>query len=418
MTNLERWQFYCKDFPTTNDYVDFSYLFMVSAALQRRVWLFDHRKPIWPNQYMLFVAPPGVGKSMVTDEVKRIFKNIPYTTKGKAAIIDDIERESKLSVPKMLVNMGADSTSFESFVQCAAKSIRPARLSSGELFAHPNGKRSYPHCSVSFFLDEATSIFHKEAENMVTFLLSGWACQDDYERTTLGRGTDLIKNLCINLIGGTQPDKLAKISRVDIVGNGFMRRVLMVYGATNRFERARILFSAEQMEAYAAITRHIENIGWICGEVSLSDEAWEWYQNWWENPAARPTINKSPLLVHFYTSLNLHVLKLAMAMHFGESTEMVIQVDTLIKARKLLAGIEKTMHLAMDGKADDRHENVALILGMLRDYGTLSDREMYVDFMKRMPFPDFQVMLNDMATAGKLTRVNGSKFTLSKLQSV
>lgn len=416
MTNLERWQFYCKDFPTTDNYVDFSYLFMVSAALQRRVWLFDHRKPIWPNQYILFVAPPGVGKSMVTDEVKRIFKGIPYSNKG-ASVEDNIERESKLAAPKMLVPMSADSTSFESFVQCTAKNMRFARQANGDLFIHPNGKK-YSHCSSAFFLDEVTSIFHKEAENIVTFLLSGWSCTEHYERTTISRNTDFIRNLCVNLIGGTQPDKLAKISRAEIIGNGFMRRVLLVYGERNRFERARITFSPEQVAADAEVIKHIEQVGWLCGEASLSPEAWEWYQNWWENPAARPPLNKSPLLIHFYTSLNLHLLKIAMALHFGESLDMVIQLDTLLRARQMLEKIERTMHLALDGKADERHENVTMVLGILRDYGTLTDRDMYVNFMKRMSFPDFQVMLSDMAAAGKLARVNGSKYTLTKAQQV
>ena len=38
---------------------------MVSAALQRRVWMGNYdNMPIFPNIYVIFVANPGIGKSM------------------------------------------------------------------------------------------------------------------------------------------------------------------------------------------------------------------------------------------------------------------------------------------------------------------------------------------------------------------
>jgi len=65
------------------------------------------------------------------------------------------------------------------------------------------------------------------------FFLEGWNGNNPYSYDTVSRGRQYISNLCVTIIGGTQPSKLAEIIR-DIKSNkdndGFLQRFqLMVY---------------------------------------------------------------------------------------------------------------------------------------------------------------------------------------------
>jgi len=89
MTNLEKWNFYLKDLESPQVFLDWTFYGMISAALQRRLWIGSFgKKEIYPNLYLIFIGPAGVGKSIAANEAKSLFKSFDgFNDKGRPTSI-------------------------------------------------------------------------------------------------------------------------------------------------------------------------------------------------------------------------------------------------------------------------------------------------------------------------------------------
>lgn len=398
MTNHDRFRLYTSEFPSPDTYIDAAWTFLISSCLQRRVWM-KSGKRIWPNQYIFLVAPPGVGKS-VTETVKDLL--VHYKQDG--TINKPALEGQELARTKMLFPVSASSTTYAKFVE----------VLSSNLMWYRGSKPAYPHCSVSFVLDEITSIFKRDAQDMMTFLLEGWSCVDEYSNETIGRGVNYVKNMCVNLIGGTQPDKFADMRQVDIVSSGFTRRAVIIFETKSRSRHFVIPeHTPAQQEARGAILQHMLKLSTLYGEVTMTAEAQAWMNDYWIDER-RVRLNKSPYLDNYYVSKNLHIHKTAMALHFGESTDMVIPLQTYQHAIELLGRYERTMHVAFTPKAKTDVSDVKDDLIRLLELAPVpqSAMEIYMAFDRKIGFSDFQEALTDLQVSGRVVIGDKGKFRL------
>jgi len=405
--NFDKWASFCEPLPTHDRFVQFGYLWMVSAALERRVWMDSAFSPTYPNMYMLFVGPPGCGKSQVSDKIKGLFHSIMAT--------DGLDNNSNLrvvraSTSRNLFKLSADSTSFEAFVTFTAGSSKTVKdaISKG---------MPYVHCSPQFILDEASSIFNQHAEDMATFLLSGWTCTPIYNRTTQLRGTESIKNLCVNLIGGTQPKKLAKLVKSTVIEDGFSRRRIMVYAEKARRNVVFIDESPDNVAQYKHIQSHIQKLGGsnIFGQLKLTPAARAWMIDTYDTHKDKQRINTASVLAEYQNTKIQHIKKLAMAIHFGESLEMTLDVGVFQHAKMLLDAIEIDMHKCYEGERDVRQELINKLRALVRESGVngLEVGELYVDVYDICDLEDLHKTLQDLVAARQLV-MEGSKYKLSE----
>ena len=355
----------------------------------------------YPNNYMLFVAEPGIGKSMIVGSIK---KAMLRQTIGTA------ESGSKPST-KLLYPISADSTSFEAFVNFTAENTQTVTRKPLANGTAPKIERYY-YSSPCFILDEAASIFDKEAHKMATFLLEGWTCTDLYVRRTISRQTDEIHNMCLNLIGGIQPGKLIELSRVAILDNGFSRRCLIVYGERNRFRTDHIEHSASQAGAFVDVCNHIKTLHKLFGEVTMTPEAKAWMRQ--KFVTDEPVIsNTSEYLKYYYPTKPVHIKKMAMAIHFSDSTDMTIGVEPFEIAWDYLASIESDMHMAYTGIRDERGTVLNRIKHLLRaskDPDGLGSDELYPDLVDIVSYENLLPTLADLVRAGQLIQTRNSKY--------
>ena len=75
MNNLGKWRFYLKDIESPDLFIDWGFYSLISAALQRRVWLYPDAMAIYPNIFTLLVGPPAAGKSRVISQIADIIKS-------------------------------------------------------------------------------------------------------------------------------------------------------------------------------------------------------------------------------------------------------------------------------------------------------------------------------------------------------
>jgi len=400
MSLLDDWRLWCRDLPTTDRFVDACWVSLISSALQRRVWMGSSINQIWANQYILLIAPPGVGKSLPMKQVSAFLK-----FHKKPRLDDDEETEGMEKERKLLFPVASDSTSYQAFMHELAENVSSVK--------GPDGKFR-KHMSSTFILDEATSILHDEAEIMIDLLNKGWSCSETHKHSAISTKYKPLKDICINLLGGTQPDKFARVSKVDAVSSGFSRRTLMIFGDENRFEQPMIPEpDADQVAAGHRIANHLLLLSTVYGKATFTPDAWAKYSAWWIDKPARMLArrNKSPRLENYYVSKNLHVCKTAMALHFGESATMEISVDTLDAALLMLDGFESEMHKAFNGTADKFADTKKLLEYRFKgEPGGLSFKELYTPVIHDISASDFRNVLADMLEAGIIQFV-GNKYS-------
>lgn len=409
--NYKLWQHFCEPFPSPNRFIDAGWLFMIGAALQRRVWIGSDLMSTYPNCYTLFVAEPGVGKSLITSSIKKVFMK---QTMGHAG------GNAKSDSQSLLYPISADSTSFEAFVNFTAsnkQSFRKPPAPNAEPRLDEKGNpipprpETYYHCSPTFILDEAASIFDKDAGKMAVFLLEGWTCTERYERNTIGRGSDTITNVCLNLIGGIQPGKLVELSRTSILDNGFSRRCLIVYGEKNRFRTDQIEHSDSQVAAFDAVCKHVRTLGKLYGKLNQTPEAKAWMRQ--KFVIDEPVItNRSEYLKYYFPTKQQHTTKLAMAMHFSDSTDMTIGVEPFMAAYDYLTELEQDMHMAYVGAADERGKLLNRIKHILRGGSAdgLSADELYPDLIDLVDYDNLLPALRDLVKAGELIQTRENNY--------
>jgi len=381
MTNFDKWQEYTKGIPAPQNFIDWGYYYLIATCLQRRVWCFSDEDKCYANMYVCLVGPPGTGKGLVTkrlieilrywkQEVALQHKNGQSTlseSESKMAdalaqsdlkAAEDVElngKKSGLEKPN-LYPVAADAVTYEALVQSMAQCYRRVTYTEFDKTIGKDVMRVQGHSSLCFVLDEISSLFRKRTEDVSNFLLTAYGCGEDYTYKTKTQGTDRIRRLCLNFIGGTTPDFMQSTFDDQLIGNGYSSRTFFIYATKPRFAVFRMAeLTAEQVQYKKDIIDHILKLYFLFGECRVDKETEDFMLEYMKQDLEHPEkrINKSTKMVPYYARKNIHITKLAMALHFGDSTDMHIPLSRFKQAIEILDKEERTMHLALTLDGDN-----------------------------------------------------------------
>lgn len=340
---LQGWRHYMKDATSPDSFIDMGFYFMIGTALQRRVWVGPERWELYPNTYVVLVGKPGLGKTMV---LKQIISCLKENKLFNSAVDTDAKGTKDVELP-LLFPVAPENTTFESLARIMAKSVRSIKYLHTDESTGETKKKIYTHNSLCFMLEELSSLFHKNADQVVKFLLAAYD-NGDYTKDTKTQGVDRIRKPCLSLIGGAPNDFMQESFDNKLIGQGFTSRTIFVYESAKRFERFEIRsFDNEQKKAREDIVKWLKQLGSLYGQVRYTPEAKEFFRYYFEeiHPYERP--NKSTKLEAYYERKNIHAQKLAMAVHFSQSLDMTINQEACAEALRILEKLEAKMHLAL-----------------------------------------------------------------------
>lgn len=410
MTNYERWLSYTEKLVSPDNYIQWGWYSLIASSLQRRVWLSASHIPCYPNMYVILVGEPGIGKGLVLSSVSSCLKywkreKMKINTAGKteaeiameqATFDKDTEaaRESDMgsgskSKPShvedtLLFPVAPDATTYEALVGAVCRAYRRINYK----IEMPDGTIKngiYGHSSLAFQLPELASLLRKKTDDTVNYLLGTYDSPDDYEYDTRSRGRERVRRACINILAGTTPNFIRSTFNSKLIDEGWTSRTFFIYATKNRFHQFSIPpLTPEQESAKTEILNHIRKLSNLYGEVKWTTETKVFMHEWWrldcENAHLRP--NRVPQMKFYYSRKNLHVMKLAMAIHFGESTEMVIPLDAFKKAISILDKEERFMHLAIQLEGDHPVARIAKkIIALLTDKGEQNFVDIYIQML-------------------------------------
>lgn len=393
MTNYEKWLVYTKNLTSPQSWIDLTWYFVVSAALQRRVWLYSAEMPLFPNQYMLLVGPPGIGKGLVLTPAAELLKHHRYE---KGAMV----RTSIGSEYPPLFPMGADSITFEELIADVANSMRRIPTVDNKVYAH---------CSYCFVLEEMSSLFKHKTSDVIKFLLNAYDCKE-YEYKTKHQGKDLLRRLCFSFIAGAQPDFLKEASESKLFGQGFASRTLFIFESEERFSSFHIShFTEDQLQAKKDLLIWIKQLATLYGGATYSEDTGQWLEHWY-NTEFLPARNRAPTKMRdYFARKKVIMLKLAMAIHFSETTSLTIPQDAFQKAIKLLDSLEPKMAagLSFTGR-NQLHLHGRQILQFIERKKTVGKREIILEFGADLDLSEIELCLSELELGYSVKKRIGS----------
>lgn len=301
-----------KDLPAPELFRKWTAISCIAGALERRVWAETAMSRIYPNLFVLFVAPPGVGKT----EAIKLGSRLANQTKKLKIAPDDLTKPA-------LIDHVSRSTQ--------TKTYPPSR-------EHPGGEMIQYH-SLHIFADELGVFIPSHDTGFLSVMNKLFDNAASYTESRRGREEDLvIENPQTNLLAGTQPDFLANLLPPEAWGMGFMSRMLMVYQGTPVKVS---LFGKRHRPDYRPLLEDLKVVAELHGEMEWDKGAEDLLVSWHDNNMEpRPTHTK---LKHYLPRRILNIIKLCVISAVSRGNDMTILREDVERARDWLLEIEALM---------------------------------------------------------------------------
>ncbi len=351
----------------------------IAGALRRRVWI-DMSYFKWHvNQYIIFVAPPGIVSKSTT-----------------VAIAMDILRK----VPG--VQFGPDVVTWPALVTAFAAATEQFQL----------GEEWITQSALTLVSSEFGNLVNPQDREMIDMMVNLWDSHTGaFKKVTKGSGNDTVENPFINLIACTTPAWIAGNFPEYVIGGGFTSRCLFVYAETkDKF----VAYPSESVpknlkQAQEALASDLEHISKeICGPYKLTPEAFEWGKAWYrrhyENP---PTLLRyDDRFGGYLARKQTHLHKLAMVLAASVRDELLILPQDLELAETMISDLEKDMPkvFAKIGRTEESVQAERFIAFIHQQDREISFEEAY--HYVHLHFPnmrDFEGIFSGAIQSGQIT---------------
>ena len=285
----------------------------ISASLKRRVYIWRNFIQYFPNQYIVLVGPPGIGKGASIHPVT------------------DIVNEAGT------VNYLSDKITAERIIQ---------KLADGFAKVTPTATMNGGVATVQIAQDHTATILSKElpvflssSEWLHALLCQLWD-EHTFEYETKNKGSYKITEMCVGLLAGCVPEFIRSLSRDAMapVTGGFTARTIFVYAT----EKAKLIPGGwgrpvqNITKLRTELVNDLAHIATLTGEITLDQAALQlWDMKYKEHHANKADFD-SDVSANFKSRLSSHILKTAITVSVSESDSLQITEPQLRRAIELV----------------------------------------------------------------------------------
>lgn len=360
----------------------------VSGALERRIWAKTGSGIIYPNMYILLVAPPGVGKFIV-ETVRALWQ-------------DTQEPGSRLPA----FHVASDSVTNASMMDELGKAK--------DVLITPSGPPLQFH-SLLIAAEEFQVLLPGYDTQFIASLNSIYNNKSIHRET---RRTGSVKELIIEnphmcILGGAQPSYFASTFPEEAWSTGFARRVIMIY--STEMPLRSLFFEPEQRPHLRQdMLRRLGKMSTLYGPMLWGARSADCIDTWHlAGGSPRPKHSK---LTHYNRSRSVFVAKLATISAISRTERQVIEHIDVSRAIEWLCEAEKMMpdiFREMIGKNDGTIlEELHMFLTQMwvtkgRNEGLTSDC-IYEFLAERVPSEKVKGLFELAEKSGMIARVGGT----------
>ena len=303
----------------------------ISSVLAQRVWIKHSFYDVYPNLYIMLIGKPGTGKGTSCTILKKILDHAGFTKFAP----------SKTTQQKFLTDLEAG---FE-FSHTNNKGIEKTLES---YFGESTQALNRVYSDVLILAEEFNNFMGTDNQDFVSLLTELWSYNGTYRDRIKTGPSVAIPNPCINLFGGNTNEGFSIAFPSKLLGQGFLARFILVYGAMS--DRARTAFPEPPKEGKTAelgkILQHIQNNS--LGEYTFTEGG----KLGAEKVFAHYPGPEDGRFEHYRTRRFVQFLKLCL-IFAASSHEKQISENSVVRANTLLFATEAEMSKALGefGKA-------------------------------------------------------------------
>lgn len=332
---------------------------------------------LYPNLFVLFVAPPGVGKDQALIPMRDV-----WASTGKLNIS-----------PISMTGKGM-------LEELAAPSAQRQYIEGGNWINYHTLLIAVPELGV---------LLPSHDLGFLSILNELYGCNTVFEERLRKQEEKFrIERPHIHLVAGTQPNYLAALLPEAAFGMGFTSRMIMVYhGVPTRSA----LFSdiTFNKPLFERIRHDLLQICDLRGQFKIDPEAAKEIEHWHRHQSDldKPTHSK---LMHYNARRILHILKLCQAFSVSRSNDMIILPQDFKEALGLLISTEKLMpeifkEMTSGSNMGEMEETYNFVVEACSGGRAVPEHKLVSWLSSRVPVYQVRTMLDTMVAAGMLEEV-------------
>ena len=335
-------------------YIRWSAISAVAAAMQRRIYV-RLNDVTYPNMYIVLVGPNASRKGTAMRPAGRILREL--------GIPLSVEETSGAALVRQLKNAHEDA------------------LINGTI---------YGHNSLTIFSEELTVFLGSNQTSLMSALCQWYDCPDFWDKDTVGRGREPIRDIWVNILAATTPILLRSSLPQDAIGSGLTSRIISIYEPDQGKLVIFDIETPERKELRMMLTHDLEVIRSIYGEFKLGEGWMEEYAKW-----RIATYGKKPFRDYrfdgYFGRRPTHIIRLSMIVSMSRSNELVLTAQDFNRALQFLEEAEIKMPQTFSGLGESP---VAKIMPRLMECIAVKEKVAFSELMKLFYFDADKDTLN------------------------
>jgi len=343
-------------------------LSILGAVAERNVWIDRGYWLTYPNLYVILVANSAICRkttAMTTGiSLLRQISNPPAVFQQKIT-------------PEALIQAMAQECKIED-----GEVIKPS--------------------SIYIVAPELSTFIGTSSQNssLIALLTDLYDCPDKWDYKTISRGENILRSVCINLLGASTPEWLRASIPADAVGGGFTSRVIFVH--QDKVEKY-VPFpelTEKQKRLKDKLIMDLEHIRSLGGEFKFGKEAKEWYESWYVEHMMRLENIDEAFTGYLVRKAEL-ILKVAMLSCLAETDDRTIKTKDLEFAKYILQETEKELpDIIATVRASDLGQNCTKVEKLIRKLGKVPRSELLRRLSYCMSAKELNEVLDTLIQSG------------------
>lgn len=319
---LTAWLDYTEFLPAPRIFKEWAGLFLITAALTRRVWVTTDPTypPIYPNVYGMLVCPPGGGKDMIINLVRKLMEE---AHEGMPQGSGFTMAQESISAKGLLDILADDDSEFN--------------------FSYTQNKKKHvvKFHSVIACIPELGTLLPEYNTHLVAILNELYNCKPVFRERIRGHGNNgalNISNPHVSMLLGTQPTTLSETFPEQAYRMGFFSRTHIIY-SPKTFPVAMYDDSRpDRTPIWDRLVTDLRSMGTLAGPCTTT-------------PGFRQRMNEFHLsspdaLTHsrfedYNARRSLHLHKLAIGCCVSEGSKLILTEEHFDRALAYLLAAEK-----------------------------------------------------------------------------
>ena len=373
---IEAWLEYTDPQPSPLLWRRWAGIFMLAAAMERRMWVKTSIGRLYPNLYVILVGPPGVGKTLMTSLIRGFLHQLNTD--------DD----------KNSFHLASESETHASIGDSLRDAARRFISASNELMNY--NALTVVSNELGVFLPE----YDATMMNKMTSLYDGHMYSERRRTKDL---QFVIESPTINMVAATTPSFLLETLPPGAWDQGFLSRTMIAFSAETL---TRDLFGETiiQEKLEKELLHDLRHVFSFSGAFTFEQEAINAIEIW--NRGGRQPLPDHPRLLNYNTRRAAHLLKLCMVASVSDSDERIVTIehfhkamDWLIELEVLLPEIFKAMTAGGDSRAMEEVWHYCAMLWR-KDEEPISEGRIVAFLAERIPAQNVGRVLEVMIKTG------------------